>query len=275
MLPLSFTKYHGAGNDFVLLDFSEAALSLPMCQVARLLCDRRHGVGADGLLLLLPSQRADYRMQIFNADGSEPAMCGNGIRCLADYIFRQAAALQEVAIETLHGVLRCRKVAGGGIAVDLGPALVMHWPIQIDADLVYVVNTGVPHAVIFVSDLDEVPVAVRGGRIRSHPHFAPHGVNVNFVSFLSDGTLALRTYERGVEGETLACGTGGAAAAFVAMKLHRLPSSLRVKTRSFLELHFNFPCNAQGQDTIEMIGSADLVFKGVIENILHFRHVKY
>lgn len=273
MSRFPFVKYQGAGNDFVLIDLSHSLPSLDWADLARRLCERRHGIGADGLLLLLPSKIADYRMSIFNADGSEPAMCGNGIRCLADYIFKRNPALQEVSIETMNRVLKCRMDAGG-IAVDLAAPSILHWPIELDREAVYVVDTGVPHAVIFVQALDQVAVESQGRKIRFDSRFAPHGVNVNFAFVGSDGTLFLRTYERGVEGETLACGTGAAAAAFVAMKIHHLGQTVQVSTRSSLEsataeyrplLRFNFFASAQGEHAIEMIGGAKQVFEGAVD----------
>ncbi len=273
MNKFPFAKYQGAGNDFVLMDFSRSEPSLDLPELARVLCDRRHGVGADGLLLLLSSTVADYRMRIFNADGSEPSMCGNGIRCLASYILKHNHSLSEVNIETGHAVLKCRKVEGE-IAVNLGTPVVLHWPIEIEEAVLYVVNTGVPHAVIFVDDLDKIEIGEWGRHFRFHPFFAPDGVNVNFASVTKDDQVALRTYERGVEAETLACGTGAAAAAFVAMRLKNLKAPVSVLTRSSFDpltiayqqqLRFFFSGKDTERCAIEMIGSSDEVFDGAID----------
>jgi len=228
-VKLPFVKYHGAGNDFILIDARFFVLQAPSL-LARSLCDRRRGIGADGLLLLLPSSKANYRMQIFNVDGSEPAMCGNGIRCLFDFIQKRVDPASELLIETKQSVLRCRRV-GEEIGVSLGAPQILHFPTAKESPL-YVVDTGVPHAVHFVEDLDAVDVAKLGREIRFDSRFAPEGVNVNFVSILREGEIVLRTYERGVEGETLACGTGAAAAAFVAWKLGKSKSGVSVLTRS-------------------------------------------
>lgn len=273
MSKLLFFKYHGAGNDFVLLDFTQFLPSFDFSNLARDLCDRRRGIGADGLLLLFPSTIADFRMRIFNADGSEPSMCGNGIRCLAKHILSRNPQLNEVFIETLHAVLRCRRHEEG-IAVNLGTPSVLHWQFQLDGAELFVVHTGVPHAVVFVDHLDEVEVERLGKHIRFHPYFSPNGVNVNFIALKEDGKLAVRTYERGVEGETLACGTGAAAAAFVATEVKNLSAPVSVLTRSSFDpgvivykphMHFLFPKNETGACEIEMIGRAQEVFGGSIE----------
>ena len=279
----SFSKYQGAGNDFVLIDLTMSSAPLDLPSFARYLCNRRLGIGADGLLLLLPSSLADYRMCIFNADGSEASMCGNGIRCLFDFIQKYKEGGSTLSIETLAGVLRCKR-DGKKISVDLGPASIIHWPIEIFDAKVFVVDTGVPHAVLFVDKLDLIDLEKEGREIRLHPHFLPHGVNVNFVLIHPDGKLAIRTYERGVESETLACGTGAAAAAFVAMKHYHLASPIHVLTRKAFEgkkieysqhLHFCFPEVSPGLYSIEMIGGAQEVFTGEIESFLSPLHLNF
>jgi diaminopimelate epimerase len=275
MLKIPFIKYQGAGNDFILIDFRHGEMELDLASFARTACERRWGIGADGLLLLLPSSVADYRMRIFNADGSEPTMCGNGIRCLANFLFKQEGAPFNLAIETLHGILHCRK-AGEQIAVNLGPPSVLHWPIQMEYGPVYVVHTGVPHAVVFVENVDVIDVNSLGRKIRFDRCFAESGVNVNFVMLKSQNTLRVRTYERGVEGETLACGTGAAAAAYVASVQLKLSSPMTIQTRCSFDpcqsqysehLCFLFPQNDQGKTEIEMLGNAEVVFEGTINVI--------
>ena len=265
MIP--FVKYHGAGNDFVLLDVRHFNLPLEPSMIARRICQRRWGIGADGLLLLLSSPIADYRMRIFNADGSEPSMCGNGIRCIVDFLHKRCNSPSEITIETLHGVLKCRKMSNE-IAVNLGPPAILHWPIDMAIGPAFVVNTGVPHAVVFIDDLDKIDIESLGRKIRNDPRFGPDGVNVNFVSVTQD-KVALRTYERGVEGETLACGTGAAAAAYVAKEQLQLLSPISIWTRSSFEtekiqyqkqLRFLF-----SQSEIEMVGTAHVVFEGTLE----------
>ena len=266
MLP--FVKYHGAGNDFVLIDLRHEDPLVDLAASARRICERRWGVGSDGLLLLLPSSIADYRMRIFNADGSEPAMCGNGIRCLVDFIFKRVSSAKEITIETLAGVLGCRKI-GDEIAVNLGLPTVLQWPLEMSEGPAYVVNTGVPHAVLFVNDLNMIDVESLGRKIRFDLRFAPHGVNVNFAHVDRQGSIRLRTYERGVEAETLACGTGAAAVAFVAWQQLKLSAPIATKTRCSFDsiqyqqqIRFLFPQNTQGATEIEMLGTAHEVFEG-------------
>ncbi|MES2123014.1 MAG: diaminopimelate epimerase [Chlamydiota bacterium] len=214
-------------------------------ELVKRLCHRHTGIGADGLIAIGKSDRADCRMRIFNADGSEPAMCGNGIRCAVHFLGIEG----DVSIETLAGVRHCRK-QGDQIAVRMGIPQVLHFPIECLDYAVFVVDTGVPHAVLFVEELEKTDVAGLGRQIRFHPHFAPHGVNVNFARLLADG-LEVRTYERGVEAETKSCGTGAAAVSFVAKELHALSSPVAVG-----ELEFHF------LPEIEMVGTATPVFKG-------------
>jgi diaminopimelate epimerase len=271
-MKIPFKKYHGAGNDFILMDFRHFLPQYDIPSFARCLCDRRLGIGADGLVILCSSSLADYKMRIFNADGSEPSMCGNGIRCLFDFIQKRENRLSELKIETLHGILKCRR-SGEEITVNLGVPRILHWPIELPQGLAFVINTGVPHAILFDDDVDHKNIAEEGAQIRFHPQFAPVGVNVNFVSVKSERQITLRTYERGVEGETLACGTGAAAAAYVAMKYRGLKAPISVLTRLSFEkepmqyrqdLQFQFWKNNQGELEIEMLGSAKEVFEGVI-----------
>jgi diaminopimelate epimerase len=272
-MKISFRKYHGAGNDFILVDFRRFPPQFDISSFARCVCDRRLGIGADGLILLCTSQVADYKMRIFNADGSEPSMCGNGIRCLFDFIQKRENHVSELKIETLHGILKCR-YCEDQIAVNLGIPRILHWPIELPQGPAFVINTGVPHAVLFEDDLDDKNIAEEGAKIRFHPQFAPIGVNVNFVSIKSERQISLRTYERGVEGETLACGTGAAAAAYVAMKHRGLKAPISVLTRLAFEkepieyhqcLQFQFCKDDRGELEIEMLGRAKEVFEGILE----------
>lgn len=262
-----FVKYHGAGNDFVLIDCTEQLIPDDLPALARHVCERRYGVGADGLLLIYPSQVADYRMRIFNADGSEPAMCGNGIRCVADYIFHYKTSKSALFIETMRKILACRNEENG-IVVDLGPPVVMH------GNEPYVVDTGVPHAVLFVPDVDTVVFPSEAQKIRFDPRFAPHGVNVNFAS-LRDDMLYVRTYERGVEGETLACGTGAAAAAFIAQQHYGKNGPIAIATRTSLNpLEQSYRCNLHvdflgKEKSVVVRGFVKEVFKGELSELFN------
>ncbi len=267
MLP--FLKCHGAGNDFVLIDGTKTLLPDDLSAFARVACDRRKGVGADGLLVLLDSRVADFKMRIFNADGTEPAMCGNGAYCLASYIDERKGGFETLTLETQHRVLSFKKIAGK-IALNLGAPAVLHWDLQLEGHPpCFVVNTGVPHAVVWTEELNHSQLMTQASALRSHPHFAPHGVNVTFAMLTSPGILAMRTYERGVEAETLACGTGAAASAFVAQELHQRPFTVCTRTsfekKEYAPAYsFHFPKTAEGITEIEMVGSAHFIFEGIL-----------
>jgi diaminopimelate epimerase len=272
-MHIPFSKYHGAGNDFILIDNREDVYPLDDPHLIRRWCDRHSGIGADGVLIVEKSGKADNKMRIFNADGSIPAMCGNGIRCAFDFLTKNTA-VQQMGIEIGERVLSCRRI-DDQISVALGAPQIFHWPISLDLPwtrLLYVLDTGVPHAVVFVEDILHIPLCEWGKQVRFHPAFAPGGVNVDFVQIASDGSMMLRTYERGVEGETLSCGTGAAAAAFAAAEVHGIAGPIAVKTRSGFytdhfqkSLQFSFPLNSHGEKEIEMIGPAHRVFTGQID----------
>ena len=227
-MSLSFAKYHAGGNDFIVIDDRSLRFALEDRLLIHHLCHRRFGIGADGLILLQPSTMGDFRFRIFNADGSEAALCGNGLGCMIAYVHDLGFEQEAFSVETLKEVLSCA-IQGSRVSIQLPDSRVLHWKVSIEDLECYVVDTGVPHAVCFVSDLDEYPVETMGRYLRHHPLFALHeGVNVNFVKVGSDGALRIRTYERGVEGETYSCGTGAAAAAFVAYKLGFVTSIVRV-----------------------------------------------
>ncbi len=216
VMNVPFVKMQGAGNDFIVIDHA-GGLDYPA--FARKACDRHMGIGADGVLVLDTSKTCDYRMRIINADGSEAEMCGNGARCMAVHIAHRFALVPEVfTIETLAGKILA-SVDGEVASVQLSDP--RDYRPNIDIKIAgqklsgHFINTGVPHTVIFVEGLQEMDVNGLGRLIRNHHVFAPQGTNVNFVEKIKDGCVALRTYERGVEAETLACGTGSVASALI------------------------------------------------------------
>ena len=226
MHKLPFTKMNGAGNDFVMLDNRHGQLSLDGKTVARL-CDRHRGVGADGVLVVEPAARADtdFRMRYYNADGGEAEMCGNGARCFARFAGRlMDTPVERIAFETPAGVIRAEFAAGDTIRLDMGTPRDGRAAETLDVAgqvlSIHFLNTGVPHAVVFVDDVEKTEVVRLGAALRHHGRFAPRGTNANFVQALAPGKLVLRTYERGVEDETLACGTGTVAGALVYAGLH-------------------------------------------------------
>ncbi|WP_406678218.1 diaminopimelate epimerase [Moorella sp. ACPs] len=229
---MHFVKMHGLGNDFVLVNALEEKLPGDLAELARRICHRRFGIGADGLILVLPSSRADLRMRIFNPDGSEPEMCGNGIRCFARYAYEAGLVRgPEIQVETLAGnikprlILKDGKVAG--VRVDMGEPRLERSQIPMAGEGSPVVeepvpvagttwrgtclSMGNPHCVFFVTDVGEAPVTTVGPAVENHPLF-PQRTNVEFIEVLNRGELKMRVWERGA-GETMACGTGACAAA--------------------------------------------------------------
>jgi diaminopimelate epimerase len=270
-MTLQFTKMNGAGNDFVLLDNRDGAIGLSAAQVRRL-CHRQRGIGADGVLLLVPcgSGRADWAWQFFNSDGSEADMCGNGARCFARYLHRRlgAAGDSSYSFETGAGVIHGR-VTGKRVAVTLTEPknLALNQTVDVHGQrmTIHSLDTGVPHAVLFVPDADAAMVAELGPAIRHHPHFAPRGTNVNFVQVRGPSTIRVRTYERGVEGETLACGTGVTAAALIASVVHRQPAPVRVQVQGGDTLEVGFTAEGSRFSEVTLTGPAEFVFEGRIE----------
>ncbi|MFH1128142.1 MAG: diaminopimelate epimerase [Candidatus Omnitrophota bacterium] len=264
MKKINFTKMVASGNDFVVCESAGLAVWRVggLKQLARKMCDRKFGVGADGLLLLEKTKKAVVRMRIFNADGSEAEMCGNGARCTALYV-----GSRYKKIETKAGLIES-KVNKNNVKIKLtDPASIkLNIPLEINNRLLKVnfINTGVPHTVIFVNGLGKINVVSLGRQIRYHKNFSPKGTNVNFVEILNNNSILTRTYERGVEDETLACGTGSAASALLTVYSLGLTTkkSVNVHTRSgeVLKVYFdrinNHFCN------VWLEGKARIVYKG-------------
>ncbi len=262
----------GAGNDFILIDNRTRKLQLDWPALAPTLCDRRYGIGADGLLIIEPSDKADFRMLYFNADGSYGGMCGNGGRCAA--LFMSAALHRpEVRFEALDHIYEARPSGTEIILSMKDPADIrLHQSLSLNSTTIeyHFVNTGSPHAVVYLDALpqplrqalDERGVTELGRPIRHHPDLQPEGANVDFIAVGADGTVSMRTYERGVEEETLACGTGAVACSIITALLQHLPSPVRIRTKSneILKVHFR---HADGEVTgVSLQGSAHLVFEG-------------
>ena len=263
---VEFVKMNGAGNDFVLLDNRAGNLSLSREQVVQL-CHRQRGVGADGLMLLVPckSGKADWAWDFYNSDGSTAEMCGNGARCFARYIQRVVGASERITFETLAGVISA-EFKGERVAIGLtaphGLRLNEHVTLAGGVQTIHSLNTGVPHAVLFVEDADKAMVQPLGNEIRFHAHFAPRGTNVNFVQLLGHGRIRVRTYERGVEGETLACGTGVTASALITSRLHGFASPVRVQVQGGDEMEVSFTENGGEFCAVHLLGPADFTFEG-------------
>lgn len=265
---LAFTKMNGAGNDFVLIDNRDAGIRLDRPQIVRI-CDRHRGVGADGVLLLVPgSPEADWAWDFYNSDGSSGEMCGNGARCFARFVQRLTRRDTPFKVATGAGIITV-SFRGERVTVHLTAPVDLclnEWlALSTGKETVHSINTGVPHAVLFVEDADRAMVQQLGPEVRRHSRFAPRGTNVNFVQVLGNRRVRVRTYERGVEGETLACGTGVTASALVASRVHRFSSPVQVLVQGGDELEVGFEDSGAGFSNVQLTGPADFVFEGRIE----------
>ncbi|MBC7526243.1 MAG: diaminopimelate epimerase [Chthonomonadaceae bacterium] len=277
---MKFTKMHGIGNDFIMVDsLKETPDEATLPEIARKVNDRKFGIGGDGLILLLPSKVADFKMRMFNPDGSEAEMCGNGIRCFAKYVYdRKMLADTQVKVDTLAGVLMLRLQLRSGkvesVKVDMGVPHLLRSEIPMRGDdngqvinetlkvegktyEITAVSMGNPHVIIFENHLDDYPVARIGSLIENHKAF-PERTNVHFVQVLDNAEVRMRTWERGA-GETLACGTGACAVA--------VACALNNKTSRNVLLHLpggDLRVEWLGDNRVMMTGPAAEVFEGEI-----------
>ncbi len=267
-IMLRFTKMNGAGNDFILIDNRAGDVHLDRSQIAHL-CDRHRGIGADGILLLeKAANHADFRMRYFNADGGEAEMCGNGARCFARFANKVAGAQTKISFETPAGVISAELV---GDLVTL--QMTEPTDLRVDIDLpvakenktVHFINSGVPHVVIPVLQIEGVDVRKEGSAIRYHKMFSPKGANVNFIEKRGPKRIAIRTYERGVEDETLACGTGVVASALIFAAHENANGPITVIARGGDELQVGFEKSGNQFRHVTLTGPADFVFEGTVE----------
>jgi diaminopimelate epimerase len=253
---IPFSKLNGSGNDFLLIDNRRGVLrGIDLARFAGKVCDRSRSIGADGVILIEKSRRADFRWQFFNADGSRAEMCGNGGRCAARFAVERKIARPVLSFETEAGLIRA-DVQGARVKLQMtaphGLALSKSLTLRGKKITYSFLNTGVPHAVLFVNDLERIDLAGTGRGIRTHRAFAPRGTNVNFVQVKS-GAVGVRTYERGVEGETLACGTGAVASGILSC-LHgfvRPPVAVRTRGGEALTIHFDAEKKGFGEVYLE------------------------
>lgn len=265
-MKIAFTKMTGAGNDFVVIDNRSKSIALDSEKIQKL-CDRYFGVGADGVLAVEPGEQgADFRMRYYNADGGEAEMCGNGTRCFARFV-QPWIKKETVSFMTMAGLIRARYV-GDEVEInmtrptDLKPGQILST--TLGKQTVHSINTGVPHAVLFVEDLAQAPVFELGRELRYHEAFAPKGTNVNFAKVTGPQRIDVRTYERGVENETLACGTGVTAAAILANYIKKMPTPILVGVKSQRVLKINFKSSGDNFEDVTMQGPAEFIFQGEI-----------
>jgi diaminopimelate epimerase len=265
-MKIPFTKMSGSGNDFILIDHRKPFLDKGFLKLfIRSVCRRRVSVGADGLILIERSERADFKWRFFNADGSEAEMCGNGGRCAARFACLKEIAGPSLTFETLAGILSAQ-VDGKRVKLEMtkSHSLKLDESMLIDGKelILSSINTGVPHVVYFLKDLEDAEVIRIGREIRFHPHFAPSGTNVNFVRSENGSQLSVRTYERGVEDETLACGTGTVASALIAAFKGWVKSPVSVRTRGGEVLQVYFEIEGDEVKRVFFEGDVHIIYEG-------------
>ncbi|MDP2757510.1 MAG: diaminopimelate epimerase [Desulfurivibrionaceae bacterium] len=264
--PIDFTKMSGTGNDFILIDHRTPFLSREeMPGFAKAVCERRVSVGADGLILIENSESADFRWQFLNGDGSWAEMCGNGARCAARFAHDHGIAPARMRFETVAGIIEA-EVAGQSVKLKMTApnGLRLHEKLLVNGEalVVHSLNTGVPHAVLFMEDIQQAPVLDWGRTLRFHEHFQPAGTNVNFVQQQGGNGLLVRTYERGVEGETLACGTGAVSSAIIAGLLGQVHPPVTVTTSGGEQLIIHYSLAGQKISDVSLEGPANFIYEG-------------
>lgn len=269
LFPLAFEKMSGAGNDFVIIDHRQKKIFLAeQPEFARRICRRKFSVGADGLILLEEAENVDFQWQFYNADGSVAEMCGNGARCAARFAYQAGMVGKKMRFQTLSGIIEAEVLEDEAtVSLRMTPPR----DCQLDRTLaldgremvVAFINTGVPHAVIFVDEKD-IPVKEWGREVRHHPMFGPAGTNANFIRLLENGELHVRTYERGVEDETMACGTGAVASAIIAALLGRVVSPVQVLTSGGERLRIVFDLCAGTVQNVFLQGPARRIYEGYL-----------
>ncbi|MDE5741450.1 MAG: diaminopimelate epimerase [Oscillospiraceae bacterium] len=277
---MKFTKMHGIGNDYVYVNCFEESVPNPE-RVSEFVSDRHFGIGSDGLVLIMPSDRADFRMRMFNADGSEGMMCGNATRCIGKYVYDNGLTDKtEITLETKSGVKSLKLFVMGGVVdtveVDMGQAVIkpcdipmkaegdsfINTPIEVDGRIynITAVSMGNPHCVIFTDSVDGLDLEKTGPSFENHPLF-PERVNTEFCEILQDGTIKMRVWERG-SGETWACGTGACAAAVAAVLCghKKYDEEITIALRGG-----NLSITCKGSGGVMMRGTATKVFDGEID----------
>lgn len=246
MKHITFFKMSGSGNDFIIIDNRDMVVDeKDLSDFIRNVCRRKMSVGADGLILVENSDTVDFKWRYFNSDGSIAEMCGNGARCVARFAYVNNIAGSEMSFETIAGIVLAQVADDGMVKIKMPDPndLKTDYTLELEDGPLAVssVNTGVPHVVVMVDKIDDLEVVKLGREIRFHNRFAPAGTNVNFIGPPQEDIIAIRTYERGVEDETLACGTGSIASAIVMANKFGIKSPVKVMTKSgsYLYIHYN------------------------------------
>ncbi len=271
MKKIKFAKFVASGNDFVIINnFLKQIPSKNYSKLAKVLCKNKFGVGADGLLIIEPAKRKDceFKMVYFNADGSFATMCGNGARCIAYYAYELEICEEVVNFETAMGFVTCEIKSNNKVKLKLNDPAQMKLDINLKIDnnreiSVDFINTGVPHTIVFVDDIERVDVFNLGRSIRYHKYFTPDGTNVDFVKVKDKNTIYVRTYERGVENETLSCGTGVTASAIICAVKGFVNPPVKCITRSEEILNVDFKINPP-EDMISPV--SNLYLEGKVQH---------
>jgi len=265
---IEFYKMSGSGNDFIIIDNFDLSLDVDdLSNFARNICPRKISVGADGLVVIEPSDVADFKWRFFNSDGSAAEMCGNAARCVARFAHMKGIAPEKMSWETIAGIISA-DVNGDTVKVKLTDPSPVDPGITIKADgqqfILDSINTGVPHAVLFTADLDHYDVFHNGRKIRYHEYFAPRGTNADFAAVTDRHNIRLRTYERGVEDETLACGTGMVAAVLTAAQRGLVESPVDVLVQSGETLRIYFEKQNGLWQEIYLEGKVKIIYQGML-----------
>ncbi|MDR3256347.1 MAG: diaminopimelate epimerase [Endomicrobium sp.] len=269
-MNINFSKLTAAGNDFILIDNRENIIADKDYQsLTKKLCDRKYSIGADGLILLEKSTCKDFKMKYFNSDGSYASMCGNGGRSVAKFAYNLGIVNSKIVFETDAGVINAEILPQDRVKLDLYDPKDLKRNIRIETDgkefNIDFINTGVPHSVIFVDNVENIDVFRYGKSIRYHAAFAPAGANVNFVEVVKDNTLLVRTYERGVENETLACGTGITASGIISVLKNFTKSPVNIIARGGDRLSVSLKNSNDKVSNVVLEGPAIITFKGTVE----------
>ena len=268
MEKIRFAKLSGAGNDFAIIDNRQNIIPENREDFVEKVCARRVSVGADGLLLVENSDVADFKMRYYNSDGGEAETCGNGARCIARFAYTEKiVSASEMKFETRAGIYSA-EVLEDGIKLGVSDAVDMRlgFPLELSdgSHTISFVNSGVPHAIFFVDDLENLDVVKLGRETRYHKDFQPEGTNANFVKMRDENALDIRTYERGVEDETLACGTGCIAASIAAAAAGKAKSPIVAHTRGGYLLKIYFTLTPQGAKDVFLEGDARIIYRGYL-----------
>jgi len=266
MEKIEFTKMNGTGNDFILIDNRDGkVLENKMRYLAERACRRRESVGADGMIFIVNSEKYDFEWKFYNSDGSEAEMCGNGGRCTARFALLNGIAGDSMTFETLAGPISA-DVSGRTVKVLMPVPTGLKTDVDLTLEQGWVnvsfVNTGVPHVVVQVEDIKNIPVNEQGRAIRYHNMFQPAGTNANFMSVKGEDQLYVRTYERGVENETLACGTGAIASSLIANVKGLVSSPVTVTTSGGEELKIHFEKEGDNFRRVWLEGGTSIIYKG-------------